>query len=100
LKSIRNIFTGIFILGGFVALLNLLHAQEVETAIQVAPLSLTPTDLQALPSLSEAQATALLSALAATPTISADALPRSGTYWSLANPAWPPLPGNFHSFPV
>ena len=56
------------------------NGQEVEATIQAQALSLRPTDLQMLPLLTEAQVTALVSALDATPTISADTLPRSGTY--------------------
>ena len=100
MKQNKNHGVGIFILCGFIVLLNLVHAQEVEmTAIHVQPLSLTPTDLQTFRSLSEAQMTALVSALDATPTIPAESLPRSGTFWSLANPTWPPLPGNINRLP-
>src|SRR5712671_3579515 len=87
----------VFILG----LIFILHAQEAEmTAIQVEPLSLKSTDLQTFNSLSEAQVTALMSALDATPTISADDLPGSGTFWSLQNPNFPPFPGNINQLPV
>src|SRR5487761_2473141 len=101
MKPIRKIFGSLFILGGCVVLLNLLHAQAADTtAIQVEPLSLTPADLQAFTSLSEAQVAALISALDATPTMSAAALPRCATLWSLAHPTWPPLPGDIHGLPV
>src|SRR5487761_2250487 len=101
MKPIRKIFGSLFILGGCVVLLNLLHAQAADTtAIQVEPLSLTPADLQAFTSLSEAQVTALISALDATPTIPAAAVPKSATLWSLAHPTWPPLPGDIHGLPV
>jgi hypothetical protein len=101
MKLTKKLLAGSLMLGGFIALSILLHAQEAEMpSIQVEPLSLTPSDLKSFPSLSEAQAAALASELDATPTISADEQPRSGTFWSLANPKWPPLPGNLYGFPV
>ncbi|MEI6196797.1 MAG: hypothetical protein WCS42_20980 [Verrucomicrobiota bacterium] len=86
MKLIKTSIVGLFVLCGLGVALTLVHGQESPMAIiQIAPLSLTPTDLQTFRSLSEAQVTALVSALDATPTIPADALPRSGTFWALAN---------------
>jgi hypothetical protein len=35
MKSIRNLPAALFILGGFIALISLLHAQEQDTAVTV-----------------------------------------------------------------
>ncbi|HXI72514.1 MAG TPA: hypothetical protein VNN22_19395 [Verrucomicrobiae bacterium] len=101
MKLIRKLRAGSFVVGGFVALLGLLHAQETETmAIQIEPLSLSSSDLPTLKTLSDSDLATFLSELDSTPTIPADALPRCGTFWSLANPTWPPLPGNMNGLPV
>lgn len=72
---------GSFILGGFVALLSLLHAQENQSNQAL-------TDLEVM-----------LQALEATTPTPAESLPFSGTFWSAQHApgsamAWPPLPGN------
>lgn len=92
MKKLQILWASIvFILG----LIFILHAQEAEmTAIHVGPLSLKVTDLPTLKTLSDAELETFLNALDATPTIPAEALPRSATLWSLANPTWPPFPGN------
>ena len=64
MKSLKRMVGGLLVCAGCVALLNLLHAQAADTtAIQVAPLSLTPADLQAFTSLSAAQVAALVRGL-------------------------------------
>jgi hypothetical protein len=102
MKLIKKLLARLFILGGLVALLNLLHAQEAETmaTIQVQPLSLSGTDMPTLKTLSDAELSTFLNELDATPMISADAIPESGTFWSLQHPDWPPLPGNAIGAPV
>ena len=66
------------------------------SVLQAEPISFSASDLRTLPTLSDDQLTALLDTLDAVPQISAEALPyhKAGTYWSLANPTWPPLPVN------
>ena len=60
-------------------------------------ISLNVEDVAAIKSLSDEQLGAFATALTATPTIPASALPRGGmgiACWSLQNPSMPPLPGN------
>ena len=70
------------------------------TLEQAEPISLSASDLRTLPTLSDVQLSALLDTLDAVPQISADFLPQSGTFWSLANPNWPPLPVNVNGLSV
>ena len=70
------------------------------TLAQTEPISLSASDLRTLPSLSNEQLSALLDTLDAVPQISANFLPQSGTFWSLANPSWPPLPVNVNGLSV
>jgi len=75
MKLIKRLLGGSCIVGGFVALLGLLHAQETETtAIQIEPLSLKSSDLPTLKTLSDADLAAFWSDLDAIPTIPADDL--------------------------
>ena len=68
MKSNRNIFSGLIILAAFVALLSLLHAQEMALPVQLQP---TQAD-------SIVQLTAEAQGLER---VSADQVPRSGTFW-------------------
>ena len=91
MKSIRNIFSGLFVLGGFVALLSLVHAQEAassEQSIQAA----TDTDV-------------MLQALMETKPLPAADVPYLGNFYSAqhfpgSEVEWPPLPGNIFGVPV
>ncbi len=49
--------------------------------------------------LSEAQLTGFINELGNTPQLLADAVPKTGNFYSLAHPEWPPLPSNL-GFPV
>src|SRR5664280_2081116 len=65
------------------------------TPVQAAPISLNADDMSSLRLLSDEQLTTFVNALDATPTIPVASLPRGGrvgTFWSLQNPTWPPLP--------
>jgi hypothetical protein len=76
----------------------LVHAQEATTSTTAAIVPHSPASLQSVESYSDAQLTQLINALAATPLIWPTNLPdggMGGTYWSLAHPSWPPLPGAF-----
>jgi hypothetical protein len=91
------------IIGGFSVLLGFVHAQETTTPIQAATISLTATNVATLKSLSDAQLATLINALEATPMIAVEDLPRggtTGTFYSLAHPDWPPLPGDPRQVPV
>jgi hypothetical protein len=65
-------------------------------------LSLTPADMPELKKLSDAQLEVLVNALESTPQIPFSALPRrsAGSYFSLANPDFPPFPGDVNMLPV
>jgi len=55
-------------------------------------LTLNGTNVSTIGQLTDLQLNVLVNALNATPTISADSLPSGGTFWSLQNPGFPPLP--------
>ena len=70
---------------------------------EVQALALTAADMPALKQLTDAQLSALINALDATPTIPYTALPRNGmagTYFSLEHPDYPPLPGDINQADV
>jgi hypothetical protein len=88
MKSIRNIFCRLFILGGFVAVSSLLHAQETANPLQAA------TDLDTM-----------LQAVEQTTPLPADTATDYGIFYSAqhapgSDDEWPPLPGNIRSVPV
>jgi len=75
---------------------GLMLAQEASITTVALPTS--HMDLASIEHYSDAQLTQLLAELAATPLTLPTNLPnqgRGGTYWSLAHPNWPPLPGAF-----
>ena len=81
-----------------VAGLILAHAQETATSATTSIVPQSPANLRSIESYSDAQLEQLLNLLAATPLIWPTNLPHNGmggTYWSLAHPNWPPLPGTF-----
>ena len=93
MKEIRNLLVGVFVGGGLIVGLHLLHAQETAMPVQGGAISTvdwnTASDLQVM-----------LQAVEMMPEVSADSLPRSGTFYSAqhapgsAQP-WPPLPSGF-----
>jgi hypothetical protein len=88
---------------GMVFLTPLLHAQTAQSGSTATAISLTAADAASLKILSAEQLRALANALEATPPISFDALPfggRSGVFYSLAHPEWPPLPIDIAKIPV
>lgn len=72
------------------------------TSAQAEPLVLNTADMATVQTLSDTELAALISALDATPQIAYDALPNNtvGTFYSLQNPEWPPLPGDVNGLPV
>jgi hypothetical protein len=76
----------------------LVHAQETATLITASIVPHSPESLRSVESYSDAQLTQLINDLSATPLIWPTNSPNGnmpGTYWSLAHPDWPPLPGTF-----
>lgn len=81
----------------------MLPAQEMAARAEAEPLAFQPADLKTLNTLPDAELESFLKMLAGTPTIAPADLPlggRAGTYYSLAHPMWPPLPGNVWQLPV
>jgi hypothetical protein len=84
----------LFLVGGLlVAFTLILHVQEIATPVQVGAISTvdwsSASDLQLL-----------LQAIEMMPTVSADSMPRFGTFFSAqhspgSSEPWPPLPSNF-----
>ncbi|HUZ07927.1 MAG TPA: hypothetical protein VMV89_10625, partial [Candidatus Paceibacterota bacterium] len=80
-----------------IAGMMLVHAQEATTSTTTSIVPQSPTQLRTIESYSDAQLTQLINTLAATPLIWPTNFPNgeiSGTFWSLAHPEWPPLPGS------
>lgn len=96
MKSIRNIFSVLFILGGFIALLSLLHAQETGL---LGSFNEVATPLQPAQADSIVQLTAEAHGLTQ---VAREDLPRSGTFWLVMPNGMAPLPcpPNDTSFPV
>jgi uncharacterized repeat protein (TIGR03803 family) len=85
----------VFLLAASIAGVVLVHAQETGTTAMIPS---SPAKLSSLESYSDAQLEEMMSELAAMPLIWPTNLPDNGiggTYWSLAHPNWPPLPGTF-----
>ncbi len=83
--------------------LKLVCAQDTTMPVQSGPISLGVTNITTLESLTDAQLEQLTKVLAATPTILPGVLPgggMGGTFYSLQNPEWPPLPGDIRQLPV
>ena len=101
MKSIRNLLAPLFILGGFVALCSLLHAQQTATPTQSGKvLTTATTDVSALSDL-EVE----VKAIEMTTPLPASAAPVAGNFYSTqhlpgtAN-EWPPLPENIKGTPI
>lgn len=60
----------------------------------LAQTSINATGIHSLQQMSDVQLNSFLDTLDATPQLSAEALPKSGNFYSLQHPEWPPLPGN------
>ncbi|MGA2854651.1 MAG: hypothetical protein ABSE90_11060, partial [Verrucomicrobiota bacterium] len=98
MKSIRNFLIGIAITGSLAASLHFLHAQETAMPVQAGAISAvdwhSASDLQVM-----------LQVVEMMPTVSADSLPRFGTFYSAQHSPgspepWPPMPGNARQVPV
>lgn len=69
-------------------------AQAIQTATPVQTLDLRGANISSFSSLSDQQLAAVVKILDATPTVPALDLPKGGTFWNLAQPDLPPLPGD------
>jgi len=97
MKTIRHLLIGSIITGGLAASLHFLYAQEVTNPVQGGAVS------QDVNSLSDMQV--MLQAVEMMPAVSADSLPRFGTFYSAQHApgtrqAWPPMPSNARQVPV
>jgi outer membrane protein assembly factor BamB len=83
MKSIRNVLTSLFVLGGLVAMSSLLHAQEISSSVQTA----APDSV--VQATAEAQGLSL---------VSPSNLPDAGTFWVVdtngVSAPWPCPPPN------
>jgi hypothetical protein len=101
MKRLKEISVPIFILAivTLAAFALVLHAQDTTLPIQSSPISLGVTNITTLGSLTDAQLEQLIRVLAATPTITPGG-GMGGTFYSLQNPEWPPLPADVRQLPV
>ena len=98
MKSTRTFLIGIFFGSGLIVGLHLLHAQETAMPVQAGAISAADWN-------SASDLRVMLQAVEILPTVSADSLPRCGTFYSAQHSPgspqpWPPLPGNPNGLPV
>jgi hypothetical protein len=94
MKPIKSLLSGLFIIGGLMASSNAVHAQLKQVLFQAVS---TNVNWQAV---SADDLEVMLEAVEqATPT-AAEALPKNGTFYSVQNQNWPPLPGNMNNLPA
>ena len=97
MKTPRNLI----VLAILILAVGILVLRAQQTTVQAV--ALPSANIASLRSYSDAQLEELLAVLAETPTILPAALPcggMAGTYYSLANPEWPPFPGDIQGVPV
>jgi hypothetical protein len=85
MRTIRNSFGSLAIIGGLIALLSQVHAQTTANAIQ------------SLRSGSAGNLETMLQAVETATPQAAESVPSVGTFWYAQNPSWPPLPSNFNN---
>ncbi|MGH7975220.1 MAG: hypothetical protein ACREC8_01020 [Limisphaerales bacterium] len=95
MKPIKNLLSGLLIIGGFIVALNFLHAQDTTSTTDTTSVTDTNIDWN---SMSDAEVELL--ALEQTTPIPASQLPDAGTFWSaqhspVSPEPWPPLPIGF-----
>lgn len=78
---------------------TLLRAQDASTSAQAGTNLVTAADVASLPLLSDGQLAVLINELNAIPTLSPDSV-TTGTFYSLQNPAWPPMPFNAQGYSI
>jgi hypothetical protein len=91
MKPIKKLLCGLFVLGGFVALFSLLHAQETDTSNQSIQMA---SDLDVM-----------LQAVEATTPMPATNAPDAGNFYSAqhapgSEAEWPPLPADVLGLPI
>ena len=97
MRTIRNSFGSLAIIGGLIGSLLFVHAQTVTKTIQSSAASLDDPNVN-WASLSDVEVE--LKAIEATTPVAADALPFAGTFISAQHALdWPPLPGNIRNLP-
>jgi hypothetical protein len=96
MKSIRNLPIALFILGGFIALISLLHAQS---AIRGGTITAAPIEAQSVEA--ESDLDVMLQAVEMTTPQPADTAPEAGNFYTTQHgDDWPPLPANIANLPV
>jgi hypothetical protein len=89
MKSFRNSFGSLAIIGGLIGSLNFIHAQTTAKAVQAVSMDDMAVVLQAIEE---------------TMPVAAESVPRCGTFYSAFYsaqfPNWPPLPGNINNVPA
>jgi hypothetical protein len=85
MRTIRNSFGSLAIIGGLIASLHFVHAQTTARAVQ---------------SVSAYNMEVMLQMVEATMPQAAESVPKSGTFYSAQFPNWPPLPCNINNVPV
>ena len=98
----KTFLIGIIITGSLAASLHLLHAQETAMPVQAGATSLPAASVDWN---SASDLEVMLQAVEMLPTVSADSVPMSGTFFSAQHApgtrfAWPPLPCNSRQVPI
>jgi hypothetical protein len=85
MKTIRNSFGSLAIIGGLIGSLNFIQAAGTIKPVQ----SVSADDMNVM-----------LQAVEATTPVAAESVPKSGTFYSAQFPTWPPLPCNINNVPA
>jgi hypothetical protein len=101
MKTLRRTIGGLFILGGFVALLSLLHAQETTTTVQIGTATSSGTPIQ----VEATDVEVMLQALESTSPLPATVITNGSNFYSAqhspgSEQEWPPLPADVLGLPV
>jgi len=88
MRSTQNYIRSFFIVSGIIALVSLVHGQT------------TTISIQSLHSASAEDLAVMLQAIEETTPLSAESVAPWGTFWSVQNLNWPPLPGNINNVPA
>ncbi|MGA3285310.1 MAG: hypothetical protein ABSD57_12745, partial [Verrucomicrobiota bacterium] len=94
MKTIKSFLGSLAIIGGLVLSTNIVDAQLALVLRQAVSTNL---NLQAV---SADDLNVMLEAVEQTTPTAAESAPQSGTFYSVQNPKWPPLPGNINNLPA
>ena len=97
MKPIKSLLSGLFIIGGLVALASFIQAQVASTPVQGGTASLTATNINWS---TASDLEVMLQAIEMTTPLPATDAPDGGNFYTVQHAGeWPPLPGNIYGLP-